>query len=367
MISKLKEFCKRREKALKVISVSVLALVLLAVISMWFFIGSEIETLTSLKEIAKGSLYSMEFHSDYNFERFLETGVRENSAPEKFIKGTLLADVKVVPDTYGDACTAFMARDDNGNVIYGRNLDIDSRCPGLVTFTNPSEGYSSVSMVEMMTLGYFEGAPGMERYKNPMDWKERGALFEAPYSPRDGMNQYGLAVATLNVPNTVSPIVRGKVTLERWQANRLMLDYAKSVDEAVSLLNKYNINCMNPGVHYFVADASGSSAVIEFLDGRMVVTKNKEKWQVVTNFNVGGPNLTGKGQDRYKTAYDEMCSKKGVLNSTEALEILKKTGQPSTAWSVVYNLTTGEMQVVKSGRFENIYEFSLVNYKKSLK
>lgn len=358
-MSKLKEFYIRKKKTLKVILISVLALILLTVISAWIFAGREIQTLTSLKEITKGSLYSMEFNSDYGFDRFLETGVRENSAPEKFIKENLLGSGKMIPDTSGDACTAFMAKDDKGNVIYGRNLDIDSRCPGLVTFTNPQGGYASVSMVEMMTLGYFGGPSGTEKLKNPMDWKDRGGLFEAPYSPRDGMNQYGLAAATLNVPNTVSPIAHGKVTIGRWQANRLMLDHAKSVDEAVSVLEKYNISCMNPGVHYFVADASGSSAVIEFLNGRMVVTKNDKPWQVVTNFNVGDPNLTGGGQDRYKTAYDEISSKNGVLSSTEVFQILKKTGQSFTAWSVLYNLTTGEMQVANSGKFEYIQKFSL--------
>ena len=49
---------------------------------------------------------------------------------------------------------------------------------------------------------------------------------------------------------------------------RLMLDYASNVDEAVKIAKKYDLHdSAKTSYHYMVADASGKSAILEWING----------------------------------------------------------------------------------------------------
>ena len=51
---------------------------------------------------------------------------------------------------------------------------------------------------------------------------------------------------------------------------RLVLDEAASVREAVAIFRRTAIDFSGgPPLHYLVADASGDSAVVEYVDGRV--------------------------------------------------------------------------------------------------
>lgn len=80
-------------------------------------------------------------------------------------------------------------------------------------------------------------------------------------------------------------IYRTKVFILPTVAIRLMLDYAKNVDEAIALLEKYNVNMDLISIHFLLCDAAGNSAVIEFLDGKMQVLRSDKTWQTSTNFH----------------------------------------------------------------------------------
>ena len=73
----------------------------------------------------------------------------------------------------------------------------------------------------------------------PLD--QRQALLNAPALPFDGMNERGLAVgmaAVLDGNMRPDPI---KETVDSLQVIRKMLDQAGTVDEAVAVLQQYNI------------------------------------------------------------------------------------------------------------------------------
>lgn len=185
-------------------------------------------------------------------------------------------------------------------------------------------------------------------------------ILAAPYCPEDGMNECGVAIAILSVPPMKFEADPQKITIYRWEVSRLILDYAKNLDEAIALLSKFNINVgsENDNIHYFVADASGNSAVIEEVNGKMVITKNEKPWQVVTNFllyNDSGNN----GCFRYYMATNVLAKQKGILSETSSMQLLSDISQNNTVWSAVYNLHTKELNLNLGKQYDLIKKFQL--------
>jgi predicted choloylglycine hydrolase len=239
-----------------------------------------------------------------------------------------------------------------GDRILGRNFDWHNR-QTLLLFTDPPDGYASTSMVDISYLDF----PA----QNP-SWADRVKLLDAPYLPFDGLNERGLAVGMMAVPRARDSSDPQKVTIGSLHAIRLMLDYAKNVSEAVALLQAYAVDFGGgPPIHYLVADASGDSAVIEYLDGRMTVLRNENPWQVSTNFIIA--EQTPKGADsscwRYNKVYKRLKETGGTLSSAEAMALLQDVSQPSTVWSAVYNLTDGGIQVAMGREYDQVHTFRL--------
>ena len=84
----------------------------------------------------------------------------------------------------------FASLGDSENRLYGRNLQADPG-PGLLLFTDPPDGYASVSMVDIEYLG-FSSSDVSHLADLPLE--ERQALLNAPRIPFDGMNEHGLAI-----------------------------------------------------------------------------------------------------------------------------------------------------------------------------
>jgi penicillin V acylase-like amidase (Ntn superfamily) len=77
----------------------------------------------------------------------------------------------------------------------------------------------------------------------------------------------GLAVGMMAVDEADSGADPAKATLGELEVIRLLLDRAANVGEALDLLESVNIDFSGgPPLHYFIADASGKSAVVEFVD-----------------------------------------------------------------------------------------------------
>ncbi len=181
------------------------------------------------------------------------------------------------------------------------------------------------------------------------------------YSPSDGINEYGFAVAILTDADATYPKQNDKITLFDMTLPRLLLSKARSVEEAIHYTEKYNFFYDVAPLHYMVADASGHSAVIEFVDGKMVVTKAENKYQVVTNFTLfDNPTKTGFGKDRYENILNALEKQRGIISEEDALELLKSNVIPGDEqWSAVYNLTQKTLSVTFSGDYENVYRFKL--------
>ena len=87
-------------------------------------------------------------------------------------------------------------------------------------------------MVDLHYLGVSE---------EEISWVNRLSLLSTPYVTTDGMNEYGLAVGQNFVPCRIPIEDPQKVTILSNHIMRLVLDYAKNVDEAIALIKEYNV------------------------------------------------------------------------------------------------------------------------------
>jgi hypothetical protein len=306
---------------------------------------NRLRTLATLRRIDNFPLYEMRYYGDYEFENFLQMGMQALRGLQSYQRET----------NSGWACTCFAALDREGDSIFGRNFDWYLH-PALILFTNPPGGYASVSMVDISYLGYGNEDPS---------WFERRRLLYAPYLPFDGMNECGLAVGILAVPYAEGGEDPNKVTIGGLQAVRLMLDYAKDVDQAILLLGDYNIDFRGgPPLHYLVADSSGNSAVVEFINGQMSIIRNREQWQVATNFVISHslPVMRRSHCWRYSKAYEVLEQAEGNISGEEAMALLNDVAQSGafpTGWSAVYNMTSGDIEVAMGREYSEPHEFTL--------
>ena len=180
---------------------------------------------------------------------------------------------------------------------------------------------------------------------------------------------------------------------------RLVLDYAGSVDEAVELISGYDLHdSANTSYHYMIADSTGKSAILEWVDGtdqtdndgssrQLVVTYNDSDanigpeeaaadYQWITNFIIQpgyyADDSEKAGLDRYDHIYGCLSATDGVVADEDAaMDILAQVGRRTwnnddgngcTVHSVIYNLTDKTVLWVPNEHYDEedaIYEFAL--------
>lgn len=303
---------------------------------------NEWRTLASLRKVDEHPLYFMRYYGDYDFERFLWADA----------EGVTDLQPAPVQSALGWACTCFASLNCEGAMLLGRNFDWMDSNPALLLFADPPDAYASVSMVDISYLGFGSIVPS---------WSDRSRLLYAVNMPFDGMNEYGLSVGMMAVPEAKCGHDPQKRTISGLNAIRLMLDYARNVEEAVALLGDYNIAFGGPPLHYLIADATGSSAVVECVDGDMRVLPNDVPWQVSTNFVIA--EAAKQGGDarcwRYRSAHEALDQANGCLSRQQAMALLEDVSQPGTLWSIVYGINGGYLDIAMSRKYSSVYKFRL--------
>ena len=369
---------KKIKKVLLAIGCTLLGLILILCIAIWCLWGNEIRSVASIKEIASnnpehsdGYVYEMTIYGDYYFDKFLDQGgVSSDSELISFITGNITKGI--IPMNIGEseiACSSFTATTSDGDRVFGRNYDfkMTNTC---IVHTNPGHGrHSSVSTVdlEFISIDNETGINGM---------LDKILCLAAPYVPLDGMNDAGVSCGiymTYQGDKTVATNQQtSKPDITSTTMLRMILDYADSVDEAIELVSKYDLHdSASTSYHYMVADATGKSAILEWVAGTdltdndgskhvLKVTYNTndtamgtDAYQCVTNFIVS-PDYYGSdeeklGFDRYEFLRTSLSSTEGIVaDDNAAMELLAGVGRRAwnnddsnaiTVHSVVYNLT----------------------------
>lgn len=309
------------------------------------------ETVLSLKKLDDIPLYVMNYSGDYHFKEFLSQGAKDIHELNRFLRMNHLIGSDISDDEQA-ACSAFTAINESGDVLIGRNYDLTGDPPALLLYTHPSDGYASVSMVNLNTMNT------AMMHKANRDVKTN--ILAAPYFPADGMNEQGVTVAILTVPGASFQHDSAKVSLLRWQMSRLILDYAKDVEEAITLVRRYNVNMTALGTsnHCFVADAAGNSVVFEFINGDMQVIRNQKPWHAVTNFILYN-NFGDAGRIRYERLMSVLEKNKGRLSEKDAMELLRSVSLNTTIWSTVYNTGTKKLEMAWRKQYERVRKFGV--------
>jgi penicillin V acylase-like amidase (Ntn superfamily) len=106
----------------------------------------------------------------------------------------------------------------DGDFIFGRNFDM-YHAPGMLIRTKPANGYESISMVDLAFLGYHEGYM-------PIVFLNKILALAAPYVPLDGINEKGLAIGVLLLPDKPTMQQTDKIDINTTTAIRMILDKA---------------------------------------------------------------------------------------------------------------------------------------------
>lgn len=358
------------KKKIKIVSASIAILLVTLLIIATISYRRELATLNTLKKVDNYPFYTMCYKGDYGFDEFLKQGAKNDSELINFITKRLLKGININLNIDVPACTTFYAKNTEGENIVGRNFDF-TYAPSALVKTTPDNGYASISMVNLSYLGY-------NKNKLPVPKEPSSILtLAAPYIPMDGINECGVVISIMAIPERMPAKNTDKITLNTTTAVRLVLDKAATVDEAVKLLEKYDLYFSGGlSCHYLIGDATGKSVIVEWVDGDMKVTPADKNYQVSTNYIIYNNLKIGRGFERFKIATDKLESCGGILSEPDAMDLLQKADTDAnpakedvseektsiTQWSVVYNTATKEADIAINKDFKHIYTYKLNDF-----
>jgi hypothetical protein len=212
----------------------------------------------------------------------------------------------------------------------------------------------------MVDLAYFFDTHAVTRPME-LDLNDLSPLLNTPSMPFDGLNEKGLAIGMAAVPESPTPSDPNNKSVGSLGVIRMILDHAATIDEALTIMRGVNILWNGgPQLHYLIADASGKSALVEFVDGEMEVLYNTNPWHQATNFLLSNTSGSADGIcHRYDVITEGLQDKQGDLSLGEAIELLGDVSQPSTQWSVIYQLHTGQISLIMGRHYSEIHTFQL--------
>lgn len=124
---------------------------------------------------------------------------------------------------------------------------------------------------------------------HPMQWisKYGSVIFTQAGRelPMGGMNETGLAIELMWLDDTTYPLPDSRSTVYELQWIQYQLDTASSIEEVLLSNNTLRIDGNSKSlIHFIIVDNTGNSAIIEFIDGKMVVHARSEmQTPVLTN------------------------------------------------------------------------------------
>lgn len=334
----------------------------------------------------------MRIYYQHNLHTILLANITKKLST-KFLFISLTSFILILSTTFPDtslACTRVLFTKTNGSVLVGNNMDWheDMRTDLIVS----PQGQHRIAKVTGRAL----------------EWTAKyGSVFATVYGipePSNGMNEQGLAVHLLGLEGSDYGMRNDNLpglNIDLWA--QFYLDNFKTVNEAVQYTqsNPFQIITLDDPrtgkiqMHLALEDATGDSAIIEYVNGKQTIHHNKN-YTVVTNqptydkqlenvklyAGLGGDKPlpgTTYSQDRFVRAsyyLEHMSDSKSNRESVFKLfSILQNAGQPygkltpergeysESIWRTVSDLTNRIYYFSSTMRFNTFWvkldEFNL--------
>jgi hypothetical protein len=93
----------------------------------------------------------------------------------------------------------------------------------------------------------------------------------------------------------------------------------------------------------------------------MVVIPNETAWHLATNFLRASAGQSAEGKCwRYDGISQRLIEAEGQMTMQEAIDLLEEVAQGSlTQWSIVYGMSTGDVNVTMGRQYDNPHPFHL--------
>lgn len=347
------------------------ALVLVLAIAFCVVYWTRLSTLANMEKLTAYdtgyNIYQMDIQYDYSIENIINYGITDQqSAVNAILKEALpLLPISMEAPEFG--CTAFQLTDVDGDVHMGRNYDLKNDTSAMLVYCAPKNGYRSVGVAALDNVS--ANAPDSSLI-------QRMATLTAPFICLDGMNEMGVSIAVLSLNSPPVNHQTEKPTIMTTLAVRLVLDRAATTEEAVALLESYDMFSMGGwDYHFYITDASGDARVVEYDCDDPARSLVATKTDVVSNFFImyqdrmpaeGEDELYGFGLDRYEAVVAVLSTarEKNVGTVWKAMRTVAKDPRvlknvSTTQWSIDYNNTQKTMEIVLQCDWNNRIQYSL--------
>ncbi|MBR2114088.1 MAG: linear amide C-N hydrolase [Prevotella sp.] len=352
------------KKGLKIALLSVLGLVIVTEVYLWLQFGSLVQGAMSCEKLDDG-MYYMEYKGDDGFKELMARGgcndisVLASYVMEFLSKGHFKPDSINVP-IKPVGCSTLTVKTPEDGVMMARNFDYPYGT-ALIMHTIPDEGYESITTFSTDFFGFGEN------YK-PEGFKNQYMALTGLFLALDGLNEKGFAIAVLDAGDKV--VTRqdtSKPDLTTTTAVQYLLKNAANIDEALALLKASDMNS-DPGsaYHFSMADATGRSVTVEYVDNKMVVTESP----FVTNhylceekFQVG----LHESDHRHEKLMEQYNAAGGVMNADQLTETIASVTQlpekgaivGGTLWTMVMDLSHPSVTYYSLRHFDKPFHFEL--------
>ncbi len=349
------------KRIIKVALLSALGLVVVFGVLMWMEFGPLVKGALSTEKLDDG-LYYMEYRGDDGFDGLMAQGGFESADQmvsyiiEYLSKGHYKPEVQTQKSGFG--CSAITVKTPEGGVLMGRNFDFPSAL-GVVLHTIPDCGYETITTFNVRFYGFGED------YK-PEGFANQYLALTGLFFALDGINEKGLAIADLMAGDTIQTHQRtSNPDLTTTAAISYLLKNAANVDEALDLLRGIDMHSdIGSAHHYAIADASGKSVVVEYVDNKMVIVESPavaNHYLCEAKLNVGLVD----GDDRYARLCERYERTGGIMNEQQLTEAIEAVSQPErndflgTAWTMVMDLKHPSVTYYSRRHFDNPLHFEL--------
>lgn len=319
---------------------------------------STLETIRTIAEHDDGfGIYSMDIRYEYDLDRIVSRGITDDQSAVDAITGEVLpgSGFSIKAPSFG--CTALSL-----GHLTGRNYDFFRNTSAMMVRCRPKDGYASIGFAALDNIS--ANSMSTER--------DRTASLASPFLCLDGMNEKGLTISVLTLDTPPVDQATGKDRISTSLAIRMVLDRCATTEEAVELLDSYDMHAVGGrDYHFFVTDSDGDSRAVEYdcdMEGRPLVATSTV---AMTNFFVmhkdlyGTDRRYGHGKDRYDRVIGMLSTRSGGEDlAWDALRAAAQEPRPgdvtsNTQWSVVYDSGDLTARFVQRRRWDEMFACSL--------